>query len=196
MRCTGWCNRRCRDTPTTQRQGLHTPGGRRKPRRSHSCLPGKVRLHFRSSSPPLFICREANDKILRVDDALTADPNTADWFKVGELGLIRRDYWGTDAVNANCGRYAFKIPPCIPSGDYLIRAESKPVSFYSRRTCTTDSSPTSYCSSCRLLARWGPILHILLPYHCLRWGLDSSIPHCQVPWRLLVHRSGHPLRPL
>jgi len=86
-----------------------------------------------SSFPFLFsssiVLREANDKILRVDDALTADPNTADWFKVGELGLIRPDYWGTDVLNANCGRYAFKIPPCIPSGDYLIRAESKPVSF-------------------------------------------------------------------
>jgi len=70
---------------------------------------------------------EADDEIVRVDDALSANPNTANWFKVAELGLIKTDYWGTDSLNANCGRLAFKVPECIPSGDYLIKAEGKPV---------------------------------------------------------------------
>jgi len=84
-------------------------------------------FNFHSSSG------EADDEILRVDDALSANPNTANWFKVAELGLIKTDYWGTDSLNANCGRLAFKVPECIPSGDYLIKAEGKPVLSQSKK---------------------------------------------------------------
>lgn len=59
----------------------------------------------------------------RVDNALTADLTSAKWFKVGELGLISKDYWGTDSLNANCGKFEVTVPKCIAAGDYLVRAE-------------------------------------------------------------------------
>lgn len=33
------------------------------------------------------------------------------------------DYWGTDVLNANCGKADFKIPSDIAPGNYLLRAE-------------------------------------------------------------------------
>lgn len=45
------------------------------------------------------------------------------WFKIFENGLVRKDYWGTDALNANCGKQDVKIPSNIAPGDYLLRAE-------------------------------------------------------------------------
>lgn len=37
-----------------------------------------------------------------VNDA-TKDPGTS-WFKIFQNGLVRTDYWGTDVINANCGK--------------------------------------------------------------------------------------------
>jgi cellulase len=45
------------------------------------------------------------------------------WFKIFQNGLVKTDYWGTDALNANCGKQDVKIPSDIVPGDYLIRAE-------------------------------------------------------------------------
>ncbi|KAG8820111.1 hypothetical protein FRC17_010245 [Serendipita sp. 399] len=59
----------------------------------------------------------------KVDNALSASGSSARWFKVAQAGLISNDYWGTDSLNANCGKYTFTIPSCIPAGDYLLRAE-------------------------------------------------------------------------
>lgn len=59
----------------------------------------------------------------KVDNALTADGSAANWFKVAELGLISTDYWGTDYLNANCGKFTFNVPSCLPAGEYLVRAE-------------------------------------------------------------------------
>lgn len=57
----------------------------------------------------------------KVGNALR-DPGSS-WFKIYENGLIRPDYWGTDALNANCGKQDLKIPADIVPGDYLLRAE-------------------------------------------------------------------------
>jgi cellulase len=56
-----------------------------------------------------------------VDDATTADGSDP-WFKVAEYGY-ESGIWGTDYLNENCGRFPFTVPPNIPSGEYLIRAE-------------------------------------------------------------------------
>ncbi|KAI5816973.1 glycosyl hydrolase family 61-domain-containing protein [Pyronema omphalodes] len=56
-----------------------------------------------------------------VNDA-TKDPGTS-WFKIFQNGLVRTDYWGTDVINANCGKQDIKIPADIAPGDYLLRAE-------------------------------------------------------------------------
>lgn len=59
----------------------------------------------------------------KVDDALTASATSARWFKVAQTGYQGNDYWATDGLNANCGKYTFTIPSCIPAGQYLLRAE-------------------------------------------------------------------------
>ncbi|PVF97939.1 hypothetical protein CPB86DRAFT_395346 [Serendipita vermifera] len=59
----------------------------------------------------------------KVDNALTASGTSAGWFKVAQAGLLSTDYWGTDSLNKNCGKFTFTVPSCIPAGDYLIRAE-------------------------------------------------------------------------
>ncbi|KAK3369481.1 glycosyl hydrolase family 61-domain-containing protein [Lasiosphaeria ovina] len=49
----------------------------------------------------------------------------ASWFKVDEIGYdAATKTWGTDALNANCGKRQFVIPAKIPAGDYLVRAEA------------------------------------------------------------------------
>ncbi|CCA72220.1 related to family 61 endoglucanase [Serendipita indica DSM 11827] len=59
----------------------------------------------------------------KVDDALTAVGSSAKWFKVAQSGYLGNDYWATDALNANCGKFTFTVPSCLPAGDYLVRAE-------------------------------------------------------------------------
>ncbi|CAE6356440.1 unnamed protein product [Rhizoctonia solani] len=59
----------------------------------------------------------------KVDNAATAVGSEASWFKVAETGLVSKDYWGTDVMNANCGKVEFTIPADLPAGNYLIRAE-------------------------------------------------------------------------
>ncbi|KAG8728227.1 hypothetical protein FRC11_011559, partial [Ceratobasidium sp. 423] len=59
----------------------------------------------------------------KVDNAATAVGSDANWFKVAQTGLVSTDYWGTDVMNANCGKVEFTIPSDLPAGNYLIRAE-------------------------------------------------------------------------
>lgn len=60
----------------------------------------------------------------KVDHAAAADGSAA-WFKVDEFGYdASNKTWGTDLLNANCGKRTFKIPTKIPAGDYLVRAEA------------------------------------------------------------------------
>jgi len=60
----------------------------------------------------------------KVDDATSAD-GSGSWFKVDEFGYdAASKTWGTDKLNANCGKREFKIPSKIPGGDYLVRAEA------------------------------------------------------------------------
>lgn len=61
----------------------------------------------------------------KVQDAAAADPAGLSWFKVDEEGYdSATKKWGTDSLNANCGKRTFKIPAKIPAGDYLVRAEA------------------------------------------------------------------------
>ncbi|KDQ06890.1 carbohydrate-binding module family 1 protein [Botryobasidium botryosum FD-172 SS1] len=61
--------------------------------------------------------------LAKVPDSSTAQGSSVGWFKIGQAGLISKDYWGTDLLNANCGKYDVKIPSDIVAGDYLLRAE-------------------------------------------------------------------------
>ncbi|KAJ4369875.1 hypothetical protein N0V83_005639 [Neocucurbitaria cava] len=59
----------------------------------------------------------------KVSDAKTA--TTGSFFKVAEDGYTGTTAsWGTEILNANCGKRAFTVPKSIASGDYLVRAEA------------------------------------------------------------------------
>ncbi|KAF2640695.1 endoglucanase B [Massarina eburnea CBS 473.64] len=58
----------------------------------------------------------------KVTDAKTA--KTGSFFKVAEDGYTGTTAsWGTEILNANCGKRAFTVPKNIAPGDYLVRAE-------------------------------------------------------------------------
>lgn len=60
----------------------------------------------------------------RVDDAAAAD-GSGSWFKVDEFGYdADNKTWGTDVLNAGCGKRTFTVPAHLPAGDYLVRAEA------------------------------------------------------------------------
>ncbi|RPA74002.1 hypothetical protein BJ508DRAFT_215774 [Ascobolus immersus RN42] len=58
----------------------------------------------------------------KVSDAKTAS-GSGQWFKIYQNGLVSKDYWGTDVINANCGKQSLRIPADISAGDYLLRTE-------------------------------------------------------------------------
>ena len=58
----------------------------------------------------------------KVSDATTA--SSASFFKVAEDGYKgTTPTWGTEILNANCGKRSFTVPKNIASGDYLVRSE-------------------------------------------------------------------------
>jgi len=58
----------------------------------------------------------------KVADATTA--TTGSFFKVAEDGYKgTTPTWGTEILNANCGKRAFTVPKNIAAGNYLVRAE-------------------------------------------------------------------------
>lgn len=59
----------------------------------------------------------------KVADATTA--SSASFFKVAEDGYAGTvASWGTQILNANCGKRAFTVPASLAAGDYLVRAEA------------------------------------------------------------------------
>lgn len=59
----------------------------------------------------------------KVADAKTA--SSASFFKVAEDGYKGTTAsWGTEILNANCGKRAFVVPKSLASGNYLVRAEA------------------------------------------------------------------------
>ncbi|KAF2019799.1 lytic polysaccharide monooxygenase [Aaosphaeria arxii CBS 175.79] len=59
----------------------------------------------------------------KVADAKTA--NSGSFFKVAEDGYKgSTPTWGTEILNANCGKRSFTVPKNIASGNYLVRAEA------------------------------------------------------------------------
>jgi lytic cellulose monooxygenase (C1-hydroxylating) len=60
----------------------------------------------------------------KVADATTADGSTS-WFKVAQDSYAGTTAsWGTEILNANCGKRTFTVPKSLASGNYLVRAEA------------------------------------------------------------------------
>jgi len=59
----------------------------------------------------------------KVSDATSA--KDASFFKVAEDGYTgTTSSWGTEILNANCGKRAFTVPKSLAPGQYLVRAEA------------------------------------------------------------------------
>ncbi|KAF2497544.1 beta-1,4-endoglucanase [Lophium mytilinum] len=59
-----------------------------------------------------------------VADATTADGSSS-WFKVAQDSYAgTTESWGTEILNANCGKRTFTVPKTLASGNYLVRAEA------------------------------------------------------------------------
>jgi len=61
--------------------------------------------------------------LARVDNALTQKVTGLKWFKIHEDGMDAQRKWGVSRMYNNGGKFSFKIPKCIQSGQYLLRAE-------------------------------------------------------------------------
>ncbi|RPA94404.1 hypothetical protein L873DRAFT_1830346 [Choiromyces venosus 120613-1] len=61
--------------------------------------------------------------LAKVDNALTTTVMGLKWFKIYEDGLDSSGIWAVTRRVNNKGKVAVKIPSCIPSGNYLLRAE-------------------------------------------------------------------------
>ncbi|KAK6355050.1 hypothetical protein TWF696_004176 [Orbilia brochopaga] len=62
--------------------------------------------------------------LAKVDNALTTTVTGLKWFKIYEDGLdVATNTWAVDKFYANKGFVDFKIPTCIPPGNYLLRGE-------------------------------------------------------------------------
>jgi len=59
----------------------------------------------------------------KVSNAAT-DAGAGPWFKVSQEGYnVPNKWWGTQTLNANCGKRSFIIPSDLAPGQYLLRAE-------------------------------------------------------------------------
>ncbi|EPS44225.1 hypothetical protein H072_1797 [Dactylellina haptotyla CBS 200.50] len=62
--------------------------------------------------------------LAKVDNALTTTVTGLKWFKIYEDGLdVATNTWAVDKFIARKGLVDFKIPTCIPPGNYLLRGE-------------------------------------------------------------------------
>lgn len=60
--------------------------------------------------------------LAKVDNAATANTSGLKWFKIYEEGL-NNGKWGVDTLLQNNGWATFTMPPCVASGQYLMRVE-------------------------------------------------------------------------
>ncbi|KAG8956481.1 hypothetical protein FRC03_010817 [Tulasnella sp. 419] len=61
--------------------------------------------------------------LAKVDSALKTDVTGLKWFKIHEEGMYSDGTWAVDKLYNQKGKWDFKIPSCIPPGNYLLRAE-------------------------------------------------------------------------
>jgi len=62
--------------------------------------------------------------LAKVDNAATANAAGLKWFKVAQDGLdVGAGTWGVDRMINAGGWHSFKMPSCVPSGQYLLRTE-------------------------------------------------------------------------
>ncbi|TLD09432.1 uncharacterized protein PgNI_07727 [Pyricularia grisea] len=62
--------------------------------------------------------------LAKVDNAASANPNSADWFKIDSVGFDSGSKkWAVDTLIQNQGWHYFNLPSCVAPGQYLMRVE-------------------------------------------------------------------------
>lgn len=61
--------------------------------------------------------------LAKVPDATQETVTGLKWFKIAEDGMDANSVWGVNRLISNAGKATAVIPKCIPSGNYLLRAE-------------------------------------------------------------------------
>ncbi|KAF8600433.1 hypothetical protein BDV93DRAFT_588247 [Ceratobasidium sp. AG-I] len=61
--------------------------------------------------------------LAKVPDATQETVTGLQWFKIAEDGMDANSVWGVNRLITNAGKATAVIPKCIPSGNYLLRAE-------------------------------------------------------------------------
>ena len=61
--------------------------------------------------------------LAKVPDATQETVTGLQWFKIAEDGMDANGVWGVNRLITNKGKATAVIPKCIPSGNYLLRAE-------------------------------------------------------------------------
>ncbi|KAF2803635.1 uncharacterized protein BDZ99DRAFT_468162 [Mytilinidion resinicola] len=59
-----------------------------------------------------------------VSDATTADGSSSGFKVAQDLHAGTMASWGTEILNANCGKPTFSVPQTLAGGNYLVRAEA------------------------------------------------------------------------
>ncbi|TLS28298.1 hypothetical protein PpBr36_01943, partial [Pyricularia pennisetigena] len=62
--------------------------------------------------------------LAKVDNAASANPNSANWFKIDSVGFDSGSKkWAVDTLIQNQGWHYFNLPSCVAPGQYLMRVE-------------------------------------------------------------------------
>ncbi|KAG8767228.1 hypothetical protein FRC20_007812 [Serendipita sp. 405] len=61
--------------------------------------------------------------LAKVPSALQTTMTGLQWFKIYEDGLHSDGTWAVDTLIANKGKVDFKMPVCVPDGEYFMRVE-------------------------------------------------------------------------
>lgn len=103
-----------------------------------------------------------NVYLSQVPDATTADGSTP-WYKIFADSWSSKgssgdgDNWGTNDLNACCGRMDIPIPKDTPSGDYLLRSE-----VIALHTAGSSGGAQFYMSCYQITGEWNSPLPSLL----------------------------------
>ena len=69
-------------------------------------------------------CQSPRASSAKIPDATQSSVTGLQWFKIYEDGLTpSTQAWAVDRLIQNKGKVSFTIPPCIVSGQYLLRHE-------------------------------------------------------------------------
>ncbi|PQE11958.1 glycoside hydrolase family 61 protein [Rutstroemia sp. NJR-2017a BVV2] len=123
----------------------------------------------------------------KVSNAAT-DAGAGPWFKVSQEGYnVPNKWWGTQTLNANCGKRSFIVPSDLAPGQYLLRAEVIALHVASSvggAQCEYDDSfssksPRLYRRLCFIRLHQS-LIRVIVPLSCRLVLLSTTIDVCVI----------------